>query len=160
MFALIVAIDQYKSKTIQNLSGCVNDGEAMVTFLRDMFPKPHITRLYNEQATRENIINTFHSMFKENKKIKPGDAMLLFYAGHGSCVRAPENWPPEYRYIQTICPYDEETKCSNRKYIHGIPDFTINNLLVELAKVKGNNIVSSLPLHIICVLTPLRDLDP
>jgi hypothetical protein len=153
MFALVVAIDRYKSPHIPNLSGCENDGIAMVALLQEKFPASQITCLYSEEATRERVVSTFRRTFKENASIQPGDPMLLFYAGHGSRVSAPPEWSPAHRNIETICPYDEETVDSSGNHIHGIPDYTIDGLLCELSKEKGNNVVSPVNLYTKLVLT-------
>ena len=40
----------------------------------------HIIELYNEQATRKNILGAFRDLAN---KVKPDDSLLVFYAGHG-----------------------------------------------------------------------------
>jgi hypothetical protein len=80
----------------------------------------------------------------QNSRIKKGDAMLFFYAGHGSRVEAPSGWLAGDGMIETICPCDERTRDPNDDFIHGIPDRTIDGLMRRLAFQKGDNIVCAL----------------
>jgi hypothetical protein len=74
--------------------------------------------------------------------IEEGDAIVIFYAGHGSRVGAPTGWMSSDDIIETLCPHDERTIHKTGEAIHGIPDRTINAILYDLSSVKGNNIVS------------------
>ena len=117
----------------------------MVAFLRDRLqvPEDHIAFLSDESATRGNIISTFSKHLTQNEEILEGDAMIVYYAGHGSRVPAPEGWQASDGQIETICPHDEGMQTADGKVITGIPDRTVNTLLRELAAKKGNNIVSN-----------------
>lgn len=91
--ALIIGIDVYKpegSVTTNpgramwtNLDGCVNDA----TSVRDLvqakyaFTAAQTTTLFNEEASRENIIAQLNKLINESKK---GDVVFIYYAGHGS----------------------------------------------------------------------------
>lgn len=127
----------------------------MQRFLTDklLVPDSHIKLLLNESATRQAILDNFDSHLINNPKIndpaiKPGDAIIFYYAGHGSRVSTPEGWPHiegwtrNDGFIETICPYDERTYDANGRFTHGIPDLTFKILLLRLAASKGNNIVS------------------
>jgi len=94
LYALIIGIDNYAPKSKVNaLSGCVNDATNIEGFLEkyyeDLLPnKSAIKKLLNEEATRENIINTFQNHLIENAE--PGDTVLFYYAGHGSYTESAE----------------------------------------------------------------------
>ncbi|ETW80067.1 hypothetical protein HETIRDRAFT_477650 [Heterobasidion irregulare TC 32-1] len=142
IFALVVGINKYQHPGNFDLAGCVNDAKSMVTFLRDRLqvPEDHIAFLSDESATRKNIISTFSNHLTHNEEILEGDAMIMYYAGHGSRVPAPEGWQASDGQIETICPHDEGMQTADGQVITGIPDRTVNTLLRELATKKGNNI--------------------
>ncbi|KAK7461775.1 hypothetical protein VKT23_008207 [Stygiomarasmius scandens] len=103
--------------------------------------RSRIVFLVNEDATRAGIISNFESHFIKNSEINCEDAMVFFFAGHGSRVDAPDGWRTSDGKIETYCPYDDGTKDTNGHYIPGIPDLTMKALIRKLAAKKGNNIV-------------------
>ncbi|KAF7339067.1 hypothetical protein MVEN_01983100 [Mycena venus] len=121
VFALIIGIDQYQ--VYGHLNGCVNDANAFKNFLTGTLhvPKEHIEFITNESATRFNIISAFKKHLIENSAIRAygdnegEDTIIIFYAGHGSRVKAPDN-------------------------SHSPDDYTVHNLLQQLAAAKGNNL--------------------
>jgi Caspase domain len=144
MFGLIIAIDKYKSDEIRNLRGCKGDAHDIVDFLSYKYHirSSHFLYLADAKATRSAIINAFQHHLIENNNIEFGDAIVIFYAGHGSRAAAPEGWVAHDKNIETICPHDERTVTSHdRKEVFGIPDRTIGGLLRRLSHTKGNNIV-------------------
>ncbi|KAJ6480809.1 caspase domain-containing protein [Mycena vitilis] len=142
VFALIVGIDEYLSNAIPDLRGCVNDALTMKTYLTNRFhiPEAHIVLLTNADATRESIISIFQSHLIHNPSIEKNDAIVVYYAGHGSRAPAPSSWPSTDGKIETIVPHDERTETDDGETVHGIPDRTINTLLGQLASARGNNI--------------------
>lgn len=115
-------------------------------------PESQIVSLTNETATRSAILDTFQKHLTNNTEIDNGDAIIFFYAGHGSRVEAPEGWPAIDGKIETICPYDERTYDQNGEMIQGISDRTINALFRGLAAKKGNNIVRKfIVMYIFCI---------
>lgn len=121
----------------------MNDAKSFKAFITDYLHAPgsQIRLLMNESATRRNILDAFQNHLTDNAEIDEGDAIVFFYAGNGSRVRAPESWPSTDGMIETICPYDERMKDRDGKIIYGIPDRTINMMFRDLAAKKGNNIV-------------------
>ena len=114
-------------------------------------PPRNILSLFNESATRDNILTAFNSHLINNERIAQDDLIIVFYAGHGDSVEAP-GWDTDGRMVETVCPYDVtafeptarplevvNTGVSTPKY--GIPDRTINALMRQLANKKGDNIV-------------------
>jgi len=104
-------------------------------------PESHMIYLCNEAATRDAILSQFRRHLIENPQIKQGDAIIIYYAGHGGRVDAPSGWTSSDGKIETICPHDEWMLDLEGNAIPGIPDRTINELLRRLASEKGNNIV-------------------
>jgi len=93
LYALLIGINEYHPDSgVTPLDGCVNDVKAMNSFLsthyKDLIPSRGIKKLFNEKATRENIIKAFQSQLI--KKAQPGDTVLLYYAGHGSFNESSE----------------------------------------------------------------------
>lgn len=148
LFGLIVGIDKYKSNSnqsggIHNLRGCKADTQSMVDLLSQKFHirSSHFLFLTDERATRNAIINGIQHHLIENNNIERGDAILIFYVGHGRRAAAPKGWVADETKVETICHYDERTFDCDGKEIFGIPDRTIGGLLRKLCSYKGDNIV-------------------
>jgi hypothetical protein len=96
-YALLIGIDNYQPPAGEkpaatairsgwtNLDGCVNDaksiGEMVVT--RYGFKTSNLATLFNEQASRANIIKQMEELATKAQK---GDIVFIYYAGHGSQV--------------------------------------------------------------------------
>lgn len=141
MFALIIGIDDYAN--CRKLCGAVADAKAVKEYLEGVLrvPEDHIRTLFDHNATRDAIIEAFQDL-RSNERIKEGDPIVIFYAGHGAELPAPTLWAPwgaEIR-IQSLVPQD----CRDSNILP-IPDRTIGALIWDISKAKGNNIVSALP---------------
>ncbi|QRV99637.1 ICE-like protease (caspase) p20 domain protein [Ceratobasidium sp. AG-Ba] len=138
IFALIIGIDTYAVG--RPLKGAVWDGKSVTKYLRNkLVPPEHITEIYNEQATRNAIIKGFNNLAMD-KRIKKGDAILIFYAGHGCELEAPPGWETDGAKVQGIVPCDVTPPAARSKTVHAIPDYTIATLLNRIAANKGDNI--------------------
>ncbi|KAH9923558.1 caspase domain-containing protein [Fomitopsis serialis] len=144
LFALVIAIDQYQDVRINDLHGCTHDGTDFVRFLRDTLrvPPSRIVQLIDAEATRANILDAFRDQLINNRDIKHGDAMVIFYAGHGDRRAAPPAWAAEDNMVETICPHDEGIPDEQGQTIIGIPDRTFDGLMRCLAHEKGDNILA------------------
>ncbi|KAJ7464405.1 caspase domain-containing protein [Mycena latifolia] len=150
VFALIIGINNYLSTEDFNpLRGAVNDARAFKQYLLDPrekrglgVPAENIVMIEDIHATRKNILATFRSHFIENDRIpdKGDTTMILFYAGHGTRMEAPDNLGTADGKVEAICPVDERTKDAAGKYVYTIPDYILGWLLRELANTKGPNI--------------------
>ncbi|KAF8119611.1 hypothetical protein EV363DRAFT_1496328 [Boletus edulis] len=142
IFALIIAIDKYKSQSYDDLTGCKNDGAQFIQFLTDVLSVPlsHIVYLVDEQATRQEILDQFDQFLVKNKDINWDDPIIFFFAGYGSQLRAPVGWLTECGKIETLCTHDSWTIGDDGKEQWGISDRAIDALLRVLAFEKGNNI--------------------
>ena len=139
------------------LRRCINDSKTVFTYLKDILhiPETNIMLLNDEQATRKTILNTFESHFIDNLAITPGDAMIFYFAGHGSHQKAPLDWNSEDNKVETICPY-------NVVNTSGILDYTFTYLFVLLFVVPPLLHVSPallllivLPFLLLLVMLPL-----
>jgi hypothetical protein len=93
--ALLIGIDVYQPANIAevqktrggwtNLDGCVNDANAVGEIIKSRFgfEEPNITRVFDQQASREKIIAELERLITESQK---GDVVFIYFAGHGSQV--------------------------------------------------------------------------
>jgi uncharacterized caspase-like protein len=97
-YALAIGIDRYHSPKRKALTYAIKDAQGMAEFLtRQGF---HVTPLYNQQATGNMII--YHMQNVLAPRLKKGDRVLIFFAGHGYTERFAGT---DYGYI---LPYDAE----------------------------------------------------
>ncbi|MGH2565821.1 MAG: caspase family protein, partial [Ginsengibacter sp.] len=105
--ALVIGIDKYKPTSrspFSELDGCKNDASSMKILINAKynFPNNNIKELYNEQATRENILRSLNDLLNKSSK---GDVAFVYYAGHGSEVKNSLN-NVEDHLDQSIVPVD------------------------------------------------------
>ncbi|KAK0241851.1 caspase domain-containing protein [Armillaria nabsnona] len=150
MFALIVGIDKYKSGSIWDLDSCVSDARRMNRWLMGdlRVPKENIRLLLDTEATKAGIETAFLSHLVNNPSIQRGDAILIYFAGHGSVMPSPPDWysgilssrkvhmPPK---VQVLCPYDHDTKGPEGR-IAGLSDRSLKALIRDVSQAKGDNI--------------------
>ncbi|KJA25049.1 hypothetical protein HYPSUDRAFT_65005 [Hypholoma sublateritium FD-334 SS-4] len=143
LFAVIIGINKYKAGPrhgVPSLRGAVRDAQSVKQYLEEYLdvPSHQIALLIDQDATRSAIITAIASL-ANNPLIAPGNPILIYYAGHGTQITAPEKWEcgsPD-RKIQAIVPYD----CTPSGYdVAPIPDRSINGLLYAVSEKKGNNI--------------------
>ncbi|MCF6352620.1 MAG: caspase family protein [Cyclobacteriaceae bacterium] len=86
LYVLAIGINTYQNPSL-NLNYAQNDAEAFVALIKKesdvLFDKIETHELYNEEATRTNILGVLDIL---SNKIKPGDVFYFYYAGHGSMV--------------------------------------------------------------------------
>ena len=77
---LLIGIDKYSQ--LSHLNNCVVDLKTVRDILTGQytFDRENVMQLFDEQATRENIIKKFEELAR---KVKPNDNVLIYYAGHG-----------------------------------------------------------------------------
>lgn len=78
-YALIIGIDNYKGQW-SPLKNAVSDAKAIYQILNSKYKFDYIKELYNEQATRVNIIRELEWLVQN---VKPSDNLLIYYSGHG-----------------------------------------------------------------------------
>jgi len=77
-FLFIIAIDNYKFWP--PLKNPVKDAKEIRDILASRYYIDEVTELYNESATKANIIKEFENY---QKKLAVNDSLLIYYAGHG-----------------------------------------------------------------------------
>ncbi|MEM7061687.1 MAG: caspase family protein [Cyanobacteria bacterium P01_B01_bin.77] len=96
LYALIVGINDYPNP-VPKLSGCVNDVNALSTFLQNRIANDNLQvqlrTLIDEAATREGIIDIFREHLGQATQ---NDLVLFSYSGHGS----QERTPPELSFME------------------------------------------------------------
>ena len=107
-------------------------------------PPDRILVLTDSEATREAILQAFQNHFIHNNHVTGSDAMLFYFAGHGSRVVAPAKWMTDDGHVETICPHDESVSPDDQPNVFGIPARTVWALVHELASVKCSNITTIL----------------
>ncbi|CAE6411637.1 unnamed protein product [Rhizoctonia solani] len=140
--ALIIGINKYKQPHLHpDLEGCVSDAKSMLRYFTDLgVPEDHCLCLYNEHATRDAILNAFMNHLINNPDIKPFDPIVIYFAGYGDSMPAPESWKTADWTTGMILPHDASTIDEKQCYNHGIPELTLRFLLYKLSQEKGNNI--------------------
>ncbi|MEM6380580.1 MAG: caspase family protein, partial [Bacteroidota bacterium] len=88
LFALYIGINDYP-EPVNPLKGCVQDVARIATCIQELYADYYEIeeqKLLNERATKKAIIDAFNYFEQATK----GDICLLYYAGHGSVVAAPD----------------------------------------------------------------------
>ena len=143
LYALLIGINDYHpNSNVGSLDGCVNDAKAMESFLKefysDLIPARGIKKLFNEKATRTNVIKAFQNQLI--KKAKPGDTVLFFYAGHGSFTKSLEVFKKFDGKVDGKV-QDETLVCYDSR-VAGHHDLADKELAVLLSRIdKGVDIV-------------------
>ncbi|MBD2773306.1 caspase family protein [Iningainema tapete] len=115
IYALLVGIDNYHpdSRGVNSLQGCVNDIEAIETYLHQRIATDKKwelvqKKLTNDLATRQAIIDGF---LQHLCQADSEDVVLFYYSGHGSYETAPEAFRNQERdgKIETLVCYDSRT---------------------------------------------------
>ncbi|TFY51810.1 hypothetical protein EVJ58_g10370 [Rhodofomes roseus] len=144
IWALLIGINDYKHSKITNLRGCTNDCNDFYAFLRDTLgvPPSQIVHLDNAAATRKHILKAFFDHLIDNPAVERGDAIVIYYAGHGDRRDAPASWVAAGHadQVEMICPHDDGMLDTSGTPIFGIPDRTFEGLMRRLAYEKGDNI--------------------
>ncbi|CCL99087.1 uncharacterized protein FIBRA_01101 [Fibroporia radiculosa] len=154
VFALIIGIDKYKSGRIWNQESCADDAKNIKHWLtRDLHvPRDQICLLLDAEATKRKIEDHFMSHLVNNPAIERGDAILVYFSGHGSTVRSPPGWFEHGRgEVEVLCPHDHDTKTAEGR-VAGISDRSLHAMMKDLCQAKGNNITLMLDA---CFIMPL-----
>ena len=89
----VIGIDTYIHW--QRLKTAVSDAKSVrdVLLSRYHFDKDHLIELYDEQATRRNILDRLRFLAK---KVRKDDSLVIFYAGHGhlDSITKAGSWIP------------------------------------------------------------------
>jgi WD40 repeat protein len=85
LYVLAIGINQYKNPAL-NLNYAEPDARGIAEFFKGqgkgLFKNVDIREIYNEQATKENIV----SKLSQLQNINPQDAVVIYLAGHGETI--------------------------------------------------------------------------
>ncbi|MCI5120263.1 MAG: caspase family protein [Candidatus Electrothrix sp. AUS4] len=131
IYALSVGINDY-SPPVRKLRGCINDVEAVKTYLVDTFgtDRLYLETLTDSDATRANIIKLFRSHLC---KAGSDDVVLFHYSGHGARCKAAKEFKRFYPDG-----WDEGLVCYDSRMSGGF-DLADKELAVLLAEVARNS---------------------
>ncbi len=90
-YLLAIAINEYKS--CLPLSNCVQDAEELIAVLQNQyrFDPAHTITLFEEQATRRNILKELDGL---SSRVGGNDSLLIYFSGHGEIRRNIGYWVP------------------------------------------------------------------
>ena len=109
LIALLVGIAEYNHSSLVSLPGCLNDLAEVKGYLSAYCKNNGYAdgnppkELCQEQATRENIIAGF-SIFDQAKN---GDICLFYFTGHGTQIKAPNEFGQASPYNQALVCYKD-----------------------------------------------------
>jgi len=132
--ALLIGINKYKSDSVPNLNGAVNDILRMEGILKSRYGFTHIRKVTDGDASRAGILAALERIVDE---ARPGDIVYLHYSGHGSQVK--DYGGDEKRenagdlLDETLVPADGRTP--------GVPDVTDDEIAKIFDGFKTNNVV-------------------
>lgn len=83
-YALVIGIDNYTGQW-RSLQNAVSDAKAISQLLKNKYKLDYLKELYNDQATRLNIIKELEWLVQN---VQPTDNLLIYYSGHGEFNQA------------------------------------------------------------------------
>jgi hypothetical protein len=134
LYALLVAINNYKPP-VPPLRGCINDLQKVASYLekesRDF--EVHIHKLIDSEATKDNIVNSFTTLFKA---ANTNDVVLFYFSGHGTQEDADQVfWPVEEDHkLESLVCYDSYTLSPEQAKFRLLADKELRYMISNLAK--------------------------
>jgi hypothetical protein len=88
-WAVLIGINNYKN--FPKLKYAVKDAKAIKEVLiKNLgFSSDKIIEIYDEKATRENILSTLGDKLSNSRAVSPDDRIFIFFAGHGVTRELP-----------------------------------------------------------------------
>ena len=90
---LVIGINLYENG-LPRLNNAVKDAKAFEEIMKAKygFKEEHIISLYDEDATRDNILDAFDQLHN----LTPDDNLIIYFSGHGEMVQATQRgyWVP------------------------------------------------------------------
>ncbi|MDH5181087.1 MAG: polysaccharide deacetylase family protein, partial [Gammaproteobacteria bacterium] len=104
-WAVVIGVDKYTHWP--KLRYAVNDAKGIKEVLVNKFgfKTENIFTLYDEQATRDNILSLFHDKLGDSGLVQKEDRVMIFYAGHGATRKLHSG-----RELGYIIPVDADNK--------------------------------------------------
>ncbi|MCI0494072.1 caspase family protein [candidate division KSB1 bacterium] len=80
-WGVVIGIDDYRNNDVADLDYAVHDARGIESLLKNDFRFDQVISLYNQNATRENIIRALSTDLKDARE---NDGIFIFFAGHGT----------------------------------------------------------------------------
>ncbi len=133
--ALLVGINQYPggNSGFEPLRGCLTDIELQRELLthRFGFQSSDIITLTNQDATRENIENTFMTHLRE--QAKPEDIVVFHFSGYGSSIPRIHSTPDSSTTQNALVPIDGSPSNQENGEINDLLEDTLWLMLRSLS---------------------------
>ncbi len=100
-FLLVIGIDKYNTPNFQPLNNAVSDAKQLIKVLEGKYNFQEQKYLFDENATRENIINELNEL---SNAVLEDDYVVIFFAGHG--------WEEPTNKLGYIIPHNAQNKAS------------------------------------------------
>ena len=130
-----IGINRYEHFT--DLNNAVKDVKDLLQLLQEKYDlePDQILTLFDEAATRRNIIRTFDQLLRE---VQPDDKLLIYYSGHGHLMQAGQNkkgfWIPTNAEKDNTAQYIRNSTL--REYIEDIN--SLHTLLISDSCFSGS----------------------
>lgn len=139
--AVVVAVEEYQEDGFNNLSGCINDGKAIVKILKTHlgFSDSEIRYLQDRAATRQGVLNALDWLVTETR---PADQVFFYYAGHGHFAKDDNGDETDEKPArdETLCPYDTDSSLMDDPVRKGNM-ITDDEIGLRLKQMPGRKIV-------------------
>jgi hypothetical protein len=119
MLAVVIGIDEYNDSRVEDLNYAVRDAKGIEDLLKNEFNFQQVISLYNQDATKVNILSALSTKLKNAKE---NDGIFVFFAGHGSTGEGITGGPLGY-IVPTDGTLEEE-----EYYVKNIPMSTIKEI--------------------------------
>jgi hypothetical protein len=102
-YGLVIGIDEYSGEW-PRLKNAVNDAKSVADLLSSKYTFKYIKTLYNQDATRDNIMKEFEFLLQ---KVKENDNVMIYYSGHGDYIQNMDKgfWVPVDASSKSISKY-------------------------------------------------------
>jgi hypothetical protein len=131
-YALIIGVDKYQGSW-QPLQNAVSDARALKQVLSEKYTFGNVTSLFNEEATRENIIGELEKLVNS---VSQSDNVLIYYSGHGEYNESLQKgfWVPSDATTSSTAKYISNSDIQT--YLGGIK--SRHTLLISDACFSGD----------------------
>jgi len=138
-YAFIVGIDNYHG-TWDRLKNAVRDAKAVEALLRQSFQFDSVQALYNDQATRDDILGAIDNF---SAVLRKDDNLLIYFSGHGTIQQRANRgyWVPADADGRSTSRYISHSELKDR-----IASFQGRHILVVADACFSGEILKGAPL--------------
>ncbi|MGB0863636.1 MAG: caspase family protein [Saprospiraceae bacterium] len=133
LYVLSIGVNKFAAPDVSNLLGCENDATNIYKYLEESSEGTDFEMdgklLLSEEATKENVVNTFTSHLGQ---AKAGDVAVFYFSGHGAEEKADEVFQT-FSHAETFT-----TMVCHDSRTNGVSDFADKELRYLIHKISGN----------------------